>query len=206
MSKFTSGDWWLGRTDEQKARKAQRREKYSQAKQELKEARQRVKDENAILDNLPAGLRKAVEPHITSEDTVLFVLKGSSAQALVALADRVLLVKKGVATGSLIGGKVTTFYYRDITNLEQRRSILTPYLEILTPSYQSVAADSDHWTADNALILKSRQDFDRHADLFQLLRQKITEAKRIRDGKGPSDPPAPPPRRQGHIGASTAEV
>ncbi len=69
--------------------------------------------------------------------------------ALVAFKDRCAIVKKGIGTsflaGSLGGGRVATFAYRDITAIEYNSGMVNGVLEILTPSYQG-SANKDFWS------------------------------------------------------------
>lgn len=137
------------------------------------------------LNELSNKVRLLAEEHFADDEDVHFCLVGQYKHALVALDDRLLIVKRGVVAGSTFGGKVTTFHYRDITNLEQRKSMMFGYIEVLTPSYQASAADADRYKAENALVLNSKKDLEQWKPQLQWLRQKINEAK--------TRPAMPPP-------------
>lgn len=136
------------------------------------------------LNALSGKVRALVEEHVTEDEDVRFCLVGQYKHALVALDDRLLIVKKGVVAGSVFGGKVTAFHYRDITNLEQRKAMMFGYIEVLTPSYQATAADADRHKAENALVLNSKKDFERWKPHLQWLRQRIDEVKTGAAGGG----------------------
>lgn len=82
------------------------------------------------------------------EEPWLVISPGGVSGALVAFDDRLVIVKKGVFTawmaGSMGFGRVTTFYYSDITNIEYNAGLLNGVLEVLTPSYQGTA-NKDYW-------------------------------------------------------------
>lgn len=78
-----------------------------------------------------------------------FIFGEINSGALVAFKDRCAIIKKGIGTsimaGSLGGGRVATFVYRDITSIEYNSGIVNGVLEILTPSYQGTA-NKDFWS------------------------------------------------------------
>jgi hypothetical protein len=82
------------------------------------------------------------------EEPWLVISPGGVSGALVAFDDRLVIVKKGVLTawmaGSMGFGRVTTFFYSDITNIEYNGGLVTGVLEVLTPSYQGTA-NKDYW-------------------------------------------------------------
>lgn len=79
----------------------------------------------------------------------VFIFGEINSGALVAFKDRCAIVKKGIGTsfmaGSLGGGRVATFAYRDITAIEYNSGMVNGVLEILTPSYQG-SANKDFWS------------------------------------------------------------
>lgn len=50
----------------------------------------------------------------------------------------------GFMTGSMGGGRVATFPYSEITNIENNSGMMSGVLEVLTPSYQGTA-NHDYW-------------------------------------------------------------
>jgi hypothetical protein len=72
-----------------------------------------------ILSN---RLRTLVQPHISEGESIQFCLLskkvGGWNQAIVALTDRLLMLKPGFMAEDTFGPRVISFYYRDITSIE----------------------------------------------------------------------------------------
>jgi len=81
-----------------------------------------------------------------------FILGDGINGVLAAYEDRCMVIKKGLGTsfmaGSLGGGRVATFAYRDITGIEYNSGIVTGVLEILTASYTGKTTNSP-WSFGN---------------------------------------------------------
>lgn len=81
-----------------------------------------------------------------------FILGDGINGVLAAFEDRCMVIKKGLGTsfmaGSLGGGRVATFAYRDITGIEYNSGIVTGVLEILTASYTGKTTNSP-WSFGN---------------------------------------------------------
>lgn len=81
-----------------------------------------------------------------------FILGDGINGVLAAFDDRCMVIKKGLGTsfmaGSLGGGRVATFAYRDITGIEYNSGIVTGVLEILTASYTGKTTNSP-WSFGN---------------------------------------------------------
>lgn len=73
------------------------------------------------------------------DDEVRFVLENANGWAFVALQDRVVIARAGVAAGATFGGRVSQFLYRDIINVAQNTGMLTAVIEIHTPAHQGNA-------------------------------------------------------------------
>ena len=124
-----------------------------------------------------------------------FVINSPNAGMLAAFEDRLIIAKVGgmtsIMAGSMGGGRITTFPYTDITNIEYNSGILNGVLEILTPSYQGSAqhdfwrgtlqsrnkASADPFTLSNCLPLVRLLHKEALPHLNELQR-KIGEAKR----------------------------
>lgn len=68
---------------------------------------------------------------------------GNFNQSLVALDERILVVKTGFMAGTTFGGRVTSFHYKDITGIKVNTGLITGVIEISTPSYQ--ATEEKDW-------------------------------------------------------------
>lgn len=97
------------------------------------------------LSILPKRTREAAEEHIGGS-RVVFTLLGLYGQALIALEDRLLIVKPGFLAGALGGVRITSFLYEDITAIELNTGIFFGVIEIGTPSYV-LSQSRDFWTA-----------------------------------------------------------
>ncbi|MFT0661955.1 SHOCT domain-containing protein [Rhodococcus erythropolis] len=93
---------------------------------------------------------RTIDEHTAPDELPWFVINGGSAGFLAAFENRLIIAKVGGAagfmTGSMGGGRVTTFPYSDITNIEYNSGMMSGVLEILTPSYQGTA-NHDYWSS-----------------------------------------------------------
>jgi hypothetical protein len=85
---------------------------------------------------LSARVRAALAAHATSDEAVEFCLRGDLSHSLIALDERLLIVKPGFHAGTTFGSLVTTIYYRDITGIQLHIFLLSGWIEISSPSFQ----------------------------------------------------------------------
>lgn len=159
---------------------------------------------------LPKWVIDAISTNRIGDESVKLILMGSVAYAgaLIAFEDRCLIAKGGVVgsfmAGSLGGGRVTTFYFDQITGIEYNSGLAAGVLEILTPSYQGSANkdywkglssggkrnldDNDPWKMSNTLPL-GRAEYQSAKPLIDSLRKMISEFRR-----GGNSVPASPSR------------
>lgn len=102
----------------------------------------------AMRDKQWAGIHE----HSGDGELPWLVLNGGNAGQLAAFDDRLIIVKQGgvagFMSGSLGGGRATTFPFREITNIEYNAGMVTGVLEVLTPSYQGTG-NHDFWRSSN---------------------------------------------------------
>lgn len=102
-----------------------------------------------ILSN---KLRKLAEQNMSEGESIEFCLVSPNlpgwSQAIVALSDRLLVIKPGMAAGATFGARVTSFYYRDINGIEVNTGLVNGVIEINTPSYQGTG-QKDFWNVRN---------------------------------------------------------
>ncbi|MHB1243218.1 MAG: SHOCT domain-containing protein [Gaiellaceae bacterium] len=91
---------------------------------------------------LSGRVRRALERHTPAGESPLFCLKGDFDHSLIALNDRLLIIKAGVFAGTTFGARVATIYYKDITGIEVNTGLLNCVVEIATPSYPSIGKKS----------------------------------------------------------------
>jgi|OM-RGC.v1.004334233 hypothetical protein len=96
---------------------------------------------------------RTIDEHTTPDELPWFVINAGSAGFLAAFEDRLIVAKvggmAGFMTGSMGGGRVTSFPYSDITNIEYNSGMMTGVLEVLTPSYQGTS-NHDYWRSAGA--------------------------------------------------------
>ena len=102
--------------------------------------------DQSLLRLLPGKTRRLAQPHISPDETVFICLVGAFGQALIALADRVLVVKAGFMSGRVRGGRVNAFPYRGITGIEIHTGAATGVLVIQTPSFQGTQSGT-YWSS-----------------------------------------------------------
>ena len=85
---------------------------------------------------LSGRVRNELAAHTTAEERVEFCLRGDLNHSLVALDDRLLIVKRGFHAGTTFGSLVTTIYYRDVTGIQLHTFLLSGWIEISSPSFQ----------------------------------------------------------------------
>jgi hypothetical protein len=75
---------------------------------------------------------------------IILCIKGVQGQGLVALSDRLVIVKSGFMSGSTFGGRASTFHYRDIGGLQLNKGLGTATLEVHTSSLGATKS-GDYW-------------------------------------------------------------
>jgi hypothetical protein len=107
-------------------------------------------------------------------------------QALVALDDRLLIIKPGFMSGSFGGYRATSFYYADITGIEVNQSFVGAVIEVNNASYASTPEkdywntkdpNSNPWKVSNCLPV-NKTLLNHYKPYLDELRGLIREAKR----------------------------
>jgi hypothetical protein len=148
-----------------------------------------------ILSN---RLRTLVQPHISEGESIQFCLLskkvGGWNQAIVALTDRLLMLKPGFMAEDTFGPRVISFYYRDITSIEVNTGLINGVIEINTPSYHGNGQkglwnfkneDKDPYKVTNCLLI-SKKCLKEYKPYIDMLRAMERAAKQERV---PSSPP-----------------
>lgn len=151
------------------------------------------------LGSLTLGgrVKKYVERNINPGESVEFFIVGQDQQSIVALQDRLLVVKCGMFAGATFGGRVTSFYYRDINGIEVNTGLIYAVIEVNSPSYQGTQG-RDFWnlgsnkSGDNSPFVVSncipidKWSLKKQKPQLDRLRAKITEAKQERTAPNPT--------------------
>ena len=103
--------------------------------------------------------RKAAETAIHENDVVKFVLKSTGGQGLVALADRVIIVKTGFMAGATFGDRVTSIPYQDVSSIQVNKGMVNATIAILAAGFGatnpgdffSSGKNDDPWKLPNCL-------------------------------------------------------
>jgi hypothetical protein len=108
------------------------------------------------------GGRLLTETLTPGENVVAKINGVTNTQSLVLTDERVLIVKVGWTAGQTLGGKVTSFSYRNITSVEVRSSIISGVFEIAAGGVQGAerpahGAKSTAWDVPNAIPISKRQ-------------------------------------------------
>jgi hypothetical protein len=135
---------------------------------------------------LSRRVRREVERQLSEHENVLFCLRGSLAHSLVALDERLLIVKPGFHAGTTFGTLTTTFYYQDVTGIQLHTFILTCWIEVSSPSFQGRerkrnrhprSSDRDVYKLPNCIPIPKRRVAAYHEALARL-RERIEFSKR----------------------------
>jgi len=143
---------------------------------------------------LGGRVKKALEQNKKSNEKVLFCLKGSGGQAIVALDKRLLVIKAGFMAGATFGCRVASFYYKDITSVEVNTGLVNGVIEICTPSNQgnkekdfwAMDRDRDPWKVSNCIPI-TKSDLKHYQPYIEKIQNFIDDAKHGKSNSNSSD-------------------
>ena len=136
------------------------------------------------LEILRPRTAKLVRENVSAEEEARFCLRGPRNQCLVALDDRLMIVKRGARAGATFGGVVTTIYYVDVEAMLIRTSLRMAWLEFSSatfdrsPARASIGSESrrDRFTQPNCLPLR-RRDLDGCRAALEDIRALVAASK-----------------------------
>lgn len=146
------------------------------------------------LEILSTRVRREVERQLAPHEHVLFCLRGSLGHSLVALDERLLIVKPGFHAGTTFGALTTTFYYQDVTGIQLHTFLFTGWIEVSSPSFQGRerkrnrqprTSDRDVYKLPNCVPISTRR-VDAYHEAPSRLRRRIELSKR--GGRLPAEP------------------
>ena len=147
------------------------------------------------LEILSDRVRREVERHMSPHERVLFCLRGNLAHSLIALDERLIIVKPGFHAGTTFGSLVTTFYYQDVTGIQVHTFLFAGWIEVSSPSFQGRerkknrhphTSDRDVYKLPNCVPIPKRQ-VGRCGPALAQLRERIEHSKRY--GRVTTEPP-----------------
>lgn len=148
-------------------------------------------------------IRELVNSAAGPDDEVKFVLQNANGWAFVALQDRVVIARAGMAAGATFGGRVSQFLCQDIINVAQNMGMMTAVIEIHTPAHQGNAV-GDFWTGLTSTGGTSKSPFE--ADNAFPCNRADEGVAAVSRGAQRLHPPsthpgdtAPPPLRMGSV-------
>ena len=80
--------------------------------------------------------QKELARHTSAEEEILFCLRGDLAHSLIALDDRLIILKTGFHAGTTFGSLVTTIFYCDVTGIQMHTHLISGWIEVSSPSFQ----------------------------------------------------------------------
>ena len=144
---------------------------------------------------LSRRVRRELERHVSPQEQMLFCLRGSLSHSLVALEERLLVVKPGFHAGTTFGSLVTTFYYQDLTGIQVHTFLLTGWIEVSSPSFQGRerkrnrqprSSDRDVYKLPNCIPIVKRH-LAAYQDALVQLRERVEFCKRY--ARSTAEPP-----------------
>jgi hypothetical protein len=115
------------------------------------------------LEILRARTAELVCPNLSADERVRFCVRGARNQCLVALDDRLMIVKQGARAGATFGGVVTTIFYADVQAVLIRTSLRMAWIEFSLATFErgrrSPGSDEsrrERFTQPNCLPLRRR--------------------------------------------------
>lgn len=86
-----------------------------------------------LVEALSGGLKKALDGAIPAGEPIVVSLNGSAGEAVVATDRRVIILKAGMAAGSLLGQKANSFEYSRITGVDVDAGLVYGRLQVRGP-------------------------------------------------------------------------
>ena len=151
------------------------------------------------MDKLRGRAEKLLQGSLAPGEKVIGQLTGSFAsQALVLTDQRALIIKVGFQAGQTLGGKVTSFEYRNITSVEVRASMLSGSFEIAAGGVQG-AEGSYYGSGKNGafkhpnIVPIQKKQLPAFQAAAKEIRRRIAEAQMPIAATAPATPPTAEP-------------
>ena len=121
-------------------------------------------------------VRWLLELTIGEDENVLFGIEGVDGQCIIALDERLLVIKPGYVRDTDFGGYVASIYYRDITSIETNPAASNSVIKINALDYQLNESHNEIYQGNDVAPAK---DFMLSAALttIPITRWALTKAK-----------------------------
>jgi len=148
------------------------------------------------VEILNRRVRRVVERHVSEGESVLFCVRGSLGHSLIALDERLLIVKPGFHAGTTFGTLTTTFYYQDVSGIQLNTFLITGWIEVSSPSFQGRerkrnrqprSSDRDVYKLPNCIPISKRHVVE-YEEALGRLRERIEFCKRFVRTSGDAPP------------------
>jgi hypothetical protein len=145
---------------------------------------------------LSRRVRREVDRQLSEDESVLFCLRGSHSHSLIALDERLVIVKPGFHAGTTFGTLTNTFYYQDVTGIQLHTFLVTGWIEVSSPSFQGRerkrnrhprSSDRDVYKLPNCIPIPKRR-VDEYYEALAQLRERVEFCKRYARLSGEAPP------------------
>lgn len=157
--------------------------------------RRRRRDVVGSPEILTRRVQRELEGHVSEDERILFCVRGCLAHSLIALEERLVIIKPGFHAGTTFGSLVTTFYYQDVTGIQLHTFLFAGWIEVSSPSFQGRerkrnrqprTSDQDVYKLPNCVPISKRR-VGAYQEALGQLRSRIEYCKRY--GRIASEPP-----------------
>jgi hypothetical protein len=135
-------------------------------------------------------VKKLLEHNMDEDEPIRFGIEGMDGQLIIALDERLLVVKPGFVRGPDFGGLVATIYYSDITSIEVKPAPSNQMIRIHASTYQLNESHAQNYQGNRVTqakdfflssspdtILITRWGLDKYKPHFYMLGELAREAR-----------------------------
>lgn len=130
-------------------------------------------------------VRYLLERNLDEGEGIRFAIEGMDGQCIIALNERLLVVKPGSAMDESYSGLVTSIRYSDIASIQIRQGSSNRVIEINTSDYQVTEAHTGHGPPESNFFLSddpntipiAKWTLDRHKAHLLKLSELVREAR-----------------------------
>jgi len=134
--------------------------------------------------------RYLLERNMNEDERIRFGIEGMDGQLIVALDERLLVVKPGFVKGKDFDGLVTSIFYSDVTDIEIKAGLTNQMIKIHAFYYQfndrdarnyqgnQVMQEKDFWLSNCPdTIPITRWSLEKHKPYLYMLEELVRQAK-----------------------------